>query len=52
MKYPFQGSNLLGLAMKILTEEAKPLPAKYSSDLNGIIMKLFIKNEKKRISID
>lgn len=52
MKYPFQGSNLLGLAMNILKKEVEPLPAKYSSDLNDIVMKLFIKNEKKRISID
>ncbi len=42
----------MGLAMKILTEEVKPLPEKYSSELNGIVMKLFIKNEKQRISID
>lgn len=29
-QYPFQASNLLGLAMKILSDEVKPIPEKYS----------------------
>eukprot|EP00919_Chromeraceae_sp_WS-2016_P000014 GHVR01000057.1.p1 GENE.GHVR01000057.1~~GHVR01000057.1.p1 ORF type:complete len:151 (-),score=6.54 GHVR01000057.1:1234-1686(-) len=30
LTYPFQASNLLGLAMKILNEEVKPIPNYYS----------------------
>ena len=34
LNYPFQASNLLGLAMKILNESVKPIDQKYPKELN------------------
>ena len=44
LKQPFQADNLLGLVMKIVTEEPDPIPSNYSPELQELLSKMMTKD--------
>lgn len=43
---------MIVLAKKIVMDDVAPLPNYYSRELNDIVMKMFVKDNKKRITAD
>lgn len=51
LEHPFTADNLLGLVFKIVSDQHKPIPDRYSKELGDLIERLLQKDPQKRPSV-